>query len=228
MAIENMEKTIKIILFGATGQIGSGVQRACLNHPQIEHVTSVVRRPTGLEHEKLSEVIHGDYLDYSVVEDRLRGFDACFWSIGVSQLQVKTEQEYRTITLDYTCAAADVLVRLNPGMTFCFISGMGTDPTMKSRQMWARFKGETEVKLASYPFKKVYVFRPALVHPTDKNDSRMRYVKILRPLYPLLNALFPKYVVTNEEVGLAMINVVLDQPEQTVFENPEFRKLAGV
>jgi uncharacterized protein YbjT (DUF2867 family) len=218
---------MKILLFGATGQIGAGVQRVCLNHPKVEIVTSVVRRPSGIDHEKLTEILYRDFHDFTAITDRMRGHDACFWCLGISQMQVDSEQEYREITLEYTLAAADALAGDGGNLTFCFISGMGTDPTMKSRQMWARVKGETEVNLSSYPFKKVYLFRPAFVHPADKNDSRMLYVKLLRPLYPLFETLLPKMIITNEQVGNAMINAVLNQPDQAIFENSDIRKLAG-
>ncbi|MFC1650015.1 NAD(P)H-binding protein [Candidatus Latescibacterota bacterium] len=216
---------MKIIIFGASGQAGSGVLSACLKHPQVEKITSVVRKPSGIENDKLTEILHTDYLDYSGIDDRMRGHDACFWCLGISQTLVKTESEYRLITQEYTLAAADVLSKISDSMTFCFISGMGTDPTMKSRQMWARIKGETEINLAFYPFKKLYIFRPGFIHPVDKKSARMLYVKLVHPLYPLLNMLFPKYIVTNEELGRAMINTVLTQSDQAIFENTDIRKL---
>ncbi len=133
-----MQAELSVIITRATGTAGSGVLHACLQHPAVSKVTILTRRSIGIEHEKLTELIHDDFLNYESIESEFHGFNACFWCLGVSQAKVRNEGDYKRITYDFTMEAAKVLERLNPGMTFCFLTGMGTDETQKSRMMWAR------------------------------------------------------------------------------------------
>jgi len=216
---------IKAVLFGATGIAGSGVLNECLKHPNVEKITIITRTEIGIKHEKLTEIIHANYLDYSKIKQQLTGHNTCFYCLGISQSQEKDEHKYRVITLDYTLVAAKVLTEVNPDITFCFLSGMGTDPTLKSRQMWARVKGQAEKSLEEFPFKKLYIFRPGYIHPVGGKKHRLFLIRIMSPLYPILNKLFPGYVTTTEEFGLAMLNAVLTESEKMVFENKDIREL---
>ena len=219
-----MEK-IKTILFGATGMIGSGVLIECLDNAEVASVLVIGRRSCGKKHEKLKEIIHDNFLDYSLIEGELSGYNACFFCLGVSSVGM-SEEQYHIITHDYVVTAAEVLSRLNPGMTFCFISGAGTDDTLKSRMMWARVKGKAENRLKSFPFKHVYLMRPAYIQPIKGVKSSYFMYKVLGPIYPLLKRLFPKYVTNTEEVGQAMINAVLHGADRQTLENKEIIQLA--
>ena len=221
------KEKIKAVLFGSTGIAGSGVLKECLEHPQVEKVTTVTRTETGIKHDKLTEIIHSDFLDYSDVKQQLTGCNTCFYCLGISQSQEKNEQKYREITLDYTLAAAQVLSEVNQEFTFCFLSGMGTDPTLKSRQMWARVKGQAEKSLEDFAFRKLYVFRPGYIHPVGGEKHRLFFIRIMSPFYPILNKLFPGYVTTTEEFGQAMLNAVLNESEKQVFENKDIRELGS-
>jgi len=150
---------MKIMLFGATGMVGQGVLRECLVDCDVTRVLCVGRKPTGQQHPKLSELVVPDMTDYSAVEDKLSGFDACFFCLGVSSVGM-TETDYRRITYDLTLAAAQPLARLNPQMTFIYVSGAGTDSTERGSTMWARVKGATENALMRLPFRAAYMFRP--------------------------------------------------------------------
>ncbi len=216
-----MSKAISVLLTGATGHAGSGVLRACLGRPSVTRVTALSRRGLGLEHPKLVEVVHDDFLDHSSIEDKLAGHDACFWCLGVSQTKVRREEDYRRITYDYTMEAAKVLARLNPGMTFCFLSGMGTDETQRSRMMWARVKGRAETDLGKLDLR-AYNFRPAFIHPIKGHRSSTLLGSLL---YPFIKR-SAKYCVEAEEMGLAMINVALYGPEMRTLENPDIRQMA--
>jgi uncharacterized protein YbjT (DUF2867 family) len=143
-----MTDKISVLVTGPTGNAGTGVVKACLDHPDVKEVRVLTRKSLDMVHGKLVEVIHDDFLDYTGIEDRLAGLDACFWCLGVSQSKVRKEADYHRITYDFTMEAAKVLERLNPGMTFCFLTGLGTDETQKSRMMWARIKGKAEADLA--------------------------------------------------------------------------------
>src|SRR5512133_1123004 len=146
---------IKAIVFGATGMVGEGVLHEALKHPAVDAVLVIGRRSCGVDHPKLKEIIHKDFFDYSSIENQLRGYNACFFCLGVSSIGMK-EDEYRRLTYDLTMAAAIALSRLNPDMVFCYVSGAGTDSSEQGRSMWARVKGKTENDLMKLPFKAVY------------------------------------------------------------------------
>ena len=218
-------KPIKAIIFGATGLVGSAVLLQCMKHSEVESITVISRKSKGIQHEKLKEIIHDNFLDYSGLEDQLKGFNACFYCLGVSQLQVSNEDEYHRITYDFTIAAAEILLRLNPEITFCFLSGSGTDSTEKSRMMWARIKGKAENAISKMNFKKVYHFRPALIFPKDGIKHSTTMTKILWPFYPVLNMLFPAFILNTTQFGLAMINVALYGYERMILENKDIKAL---
>ena len=218
--------TIKVILFGASGMIGKGVLLECLEHPNVSKILAIGRRSCGVEHPKLNEIIHTDFLDYSTIEEKLSGFNACFFCLGVPSSGM-TEQDYHLITHDYTVKAADVLSAKNPDMTFCFVSGAGTDETGKSHMMWARVKGKTENSLKTIPLNNLYLFRPAVVYPKKGIKPSYSFYKIMGPFYPLLRFIFPKYISNTEEVGQAMINAVLYGVDRQVLESKDIIQLAN-
>ncbi len=155
---------MKVIIFGATGMVGQGVLRECLVDPDVESVLSIARRPCGKQDPKLQEILHDDFFDYSAIESRLVGYDACFFCLGVSSVGMDAER-YRHLTYDLTMAAATTLAQLNPGMVFTYVTGRGTDSTERGPMMWARVKGKTENDLLKLPFGAAYMFRPAGIQP---------------------------------------------------------------
>ena len=217
--------TIKAIIFGATGMVGEGVLLTALEHRDVESVLVIGRRPCGVTHRKLKELIHRDFLDYREIEEKLKGYNACFFCLGVSSIGMG-EKAYRRVTFDLTMAAATVLSRLNPDMTFCYVSGAGTDSTEKGSIMWARVKGEVENRLVELPFKSVYVFRPGLIKPKQGQQHAHWFSRMLTPSYSLWNALMPKYVCTLDDVGLAMIRAAAAAPARQIVENSDIFRLA--
>jgi uncharacterized protein YbjT (DUF2867 family) len=215
--------TIKAVLFGGTGMVGEGVLHEALNDPAVESVLVIGRRSCNVRHQKLSEIIHKNFYDYTVIADRLRGYNACFFCLGVTSLG-KGEEEYRRLTYDLTMAAARTLCQLNPGMVFCYVSGAGT--TEQGRSMWARVKGKTENDLMKLPFKAVYAFRPGYIKPKAGLKNSLMFARVLAPLYPALEALFPKYVCTLEDVGRAMIRVAGTGYSRNVLECVDITRLA--
>ena len=213
---------MKVVLFGATGMVGQGALRECLLDPGVERVLAVVRHPTGLKDEKLRELAARDFTDFSAVEGELSGYDACFFCLGVSSAGL-TEDAYRRVTHDITLAAARTLARLNPGMTFIFVSGAGADSTGRGRVMWARVKGETENEVLRLPFHAAYVFRPAFIQPLHGITSRTKLYRmayaVIGPLYPVFKALAPRYVTTTERIGRAMIRVARHGASKPVLES---------
>ena len=219
---------MKVVLFGATGMVGQGVLRECLVDPEVEAVLSVGRRATGQGHPRLRELVVQDLTDFSAVAGDLAWCDACFYCLGVSSTGL-SEAQYRHVTYEMPLAAARMLSRLNPGMTFVHVSGAGADSTERGRVMWARVKGATENALFGMPFRAVYVFRPAFIQPLHGIRSRTAVYRVfyaaLAPAYPLLKALFPRYVTTTAQVGRAMLNVARHGAPKRVLENHDINDL---
>jgi uncharacterized protein YbjT (DUF2867 family) len=210
--------------------VGQGVLRECLADPQVKSILIVGRSSSGVESPKVREIVHPDLFDYSGLEGDLAGFDACFFCLGVSAAGM-SEEAYHRISVDLTLAAAKTLSSLNPDMTFIYVSGTGTDSTEQGRIMWARVKGKTENELLKLPFKAAYMFRPAYIQPLHGIRSRTTAYRVLYslvgPLFPALQALFPRYVTTTERVGLAMIRVARDGYPRPILENDDINKLAA-
>lgn len=201
---------MKVILFGATGMVGQGILRECLLDPGVESVLAIGRGATGQRHEKLQEIVQRDLYDLSPIEARLSGYGACFFCLGVSAAGM-SEQDYRRVTYDLTISTAETLARLNPAMTFLYVSGAGTDSTERGRMMWARVKGQTENALLRMPFKAAYMIRPAYIQPLHGIRTKTAWYSalyaVMAPLYPLWKLLLPNYVTTTECLGRAMIEV---------------------
>jgi uncharacterized protein YbjT (DUF2867 family) len=219
---------LKVLLFGATGMVGQGVLRECLLDPAVEQVTAVGRNPLGQQHAKLREILHADLFDLSAIEDQLRGYDACFFCLGVSSAGMK-EADYSRITYDLTLGVAATLVRLNPGMTFIYVSGAGTDSSEHGRVMWARVKGRTENALLNLPFKAAYMFRPGAIQPLHGIRSKTALYQVMYVLLgwlvSLLRPHMPKYITTTEQVGKAMLWVVKKGASKKVLESVDINEM---
>jgi uncharacterized protein YbjT (DUF2867 family) len=218
---------IKTIIFGATGMVGEGVLHESLNHSDVESVLVIGRKSCGVRDKKLTELIHADFFDYSTIERNLKGFNACFFCLGVSSVGMK-EEAYTRITYGLTMHAARTLSRLNPEMSFSYVSGTGTDSTEHGRSMWARVKGKTENDLMKLPFKNAFMFRPGFIKPTKGLKNAYALSSLLGLLYPILELLFPKYVCTLEDLGIAMIQAAGHGSPKRILENKDIVQLARV
>lgn len=201
--------------------VGQAALRECLLDPAVLQVLIIGRRSCGVRHDKLREIVVPDVADLAMVEAEIAGFDACLFCLGVSSAGM-SEERYTSLTYDLTLGVARTLARLNPGMTFIYVSGMGTDSSERGRTMWARVKGRTENELLQLPFKAAYMFRPALIVPLHGIKSQTRWTRLAytltRPLHGALRALAPKYVTTSEELGRAMISVARDGFPRPILE----------
>ena len=206
--------------------VGAGVLHECLRDDRVQEVLAILRSTSGRSHPRLRELIRTDFLDYSDARETLRGYDACFFCLGVTAVG-KTEEEYRRLTFDITMAAARMMAGLNPGSTFCYVSGQGTDSSEKGRVMWARIKGKTENALLQLPLKG-YMLRPGYIQPLGGIRSKTRvyrlFYQLMAPVYPVLKRLTPNLVTTNETVGRAMIEVALRGYPTRVLEVRDINK----
>lgn len=219
---------MQVIIFGATGMVGQGVLRECLVDLGVERVLVVGRSPTGVRNAKLTEIIHDDFTDYSAIEAHLTGFDACFFCLGVSSIGM-SEERYRHLTYDITLAAATTLARLNPQMTFTYVTGTGTNSTEHGSRMWARVKGKTENDLLKLPFKAAFMFRPGAIQPLHGARSKTAWVQVVYdlswPLWAVLRRLAPRLVTSTEQIGRGMIRVAREGYPRKVLEMEDINGL---
>jgi len=224
--MQNQQQTkIKAIITGTTGMVGEGVLHECLQHADVEQVLVINRRPCGVTHPKLKEIIHADFHNLFPLQDQLTGYNACYFCLGVSSVGMK-EPEYYRLTYTLTMHMAELLAKQNPEITFCYISGASTDSSEKGRMMWARVKGKTENDLMKLPFKQVYNFRPGVIKPTQGLKNILPYYKYFGWLLPIISLMSPNYISTLQEIGLAMIHAVTKGYEKKVLEVKDIKMLA--
>jgi uncharacterized protein YbjT (DUF2867 family) len=216
---------IKAIITGSTGMVGEGVLHECLLDTRVQAVLVINRKPCGVVHPKLKEVIQHDFFDVAGIEKLLTGYNACFFCLGVSSLGLK-EPEYARLTHTLTLHFAQTLSRLNTNMTFCYVSGAGTRSSEKGGQMWARVKGKTENDLRKLPFKQVFAFRPGYMQPTKGLKNTQNYYKYLSWMYPFFRKVFPGMAGTLAELGQAMINAAIFGYDKPVLEVKDIAALS--
>jgi uncharacterized protein YbjT (DUF2867 family) len=215
---------IAAIMTGATGMVGEGVLIECLKHPDVEKVLVINRKPGGVSHPKLLEIVHTDFFDLAPIEEQLRGYSACFFCLGVSSVGMGKEA-YKHVTYDLTLNMARLLAKLNPEMTFCYVTGAGTDSSEQGRVAWARVKGATENALLRL-FKQAYMFRPAFMKATPGQKNVKGYYNYFAWLYPIGRALYPAGFCTLREVGLAMIKAASNGYPKQILEVKDIVTLA--
>jgi uncharacterized protein YbjT (DUF2867 family) len=222
---------VKVVIFGATGMVGKGVLLECLDDPRVEQVLLVSRQQSDVSHPKIQELLHHDFFVFSSVQSKFADLDACFFCLGISSVGMN-ENDYKRLTYDLTLAAATALAGVTAGrLTFCYVSGEGTDSTERGRTMWARIKGKTENALLRLPFKAAYMFRPAYIQPLRGITSKTRWYQlvydVLGSLYPVLRRLFPRYVTTTTNIGRAMIQVAAAGSPKRILSSVDINELAG-
>jgi uncharacterized protein YbjT (DUF2867 family) len=216
---------LQLILTGATGMVGEGVLHEALQSNAVEKILVINRKPCGIVHQKLKEIIHSNFFDLSSIANELAGYNACFFCLGVSSVGMK-EPEFYQKTYVLTMHVATELSKNNPQMTFCYISGAHTDSTEKGKQMWARVKGKTENDLMKLPFKKVYNFRPGILQPTKGLKNTLKFYHWFGWLIPVIRLIAPGSICSLKELGLAMITVATKGYEKQVLEIKDIKAAA--
>ena len=216
---------IKAIITGATGMVGEGVLLECLDNPQVEQVLVINRKPAGISHPKLREIIQPDFSNLASIEPQLIGYNACFFCMGVSSVGM-TKEQYKHITYDLTLNLAELLAKLNPELTFCYVTGMGTDSTEKGRVAWARVKGATENAVMRL-FPRSYMFRPGFMRDTPGQKNLKRSYRLFAWLYPIGRVLYPAAFCTLQEVARAMIHAATKGCPKRILEVKDIVELAA-
>jgi uncharacterized protein YbjT (DUF2867 family) len=219
---------VNVLLFGATGMVGQGVLRECLQAADVARVLAIGRTPSGQRHPRLHELVHADLFDYGAIGERFDDIDACFFCVGVTSSRM-SEADYTRLTYDLTLAAATALAARNPRMVFVYVSGAGADSSETSTTMWERVRGKTENALLALPFRGVYIFRPGMIEPLDgiksKTTAYRIFYTLMKPVLPLLRAAMPKHVLTTRQVGQAMLAVVRSGARKRVLESADIGPL---
>lgn len=218
---------MNLLIVGATGMIGQSVLREALLDPAVARVVTLGRRGTRTRHPKLEEIVHADMWNLAPIESRLTGFDACIYCLGVSSFRM-SEADYSRITYDLTMAIAAPLLRLNPGMSFVYISGAGADSTEAGRMMWARVKGRIENALLRMGFARAYMFRPGLIIPMHGiRSSTLAYNLVygtIRPFVPFIRTMRPASITTTDQLGRAMVTVAREGYARPILEMNDIRR----
>ena len=226
-----MTKPLKVVLFGGTGMVGHAVLHECLQNPDVAAVLSVSRRSKGLAHPKLRELLHDDLFDLRPVAEQLKGFDACFYTVGVSSAGMN-EADYTRTTFDLTKAIVDVLLPLNPGLAIVFVSGRSTDSSEQGPVMWARIKGRAENLLRGMPFGSVTIIRLAGLVPAPGGSSSTPLYRffygVAVAILPLMHKLWPRFVTTPEILGRAFIRSAQGKAPKQILESPDIHALGSV
>lgn len=216
---------LKVIITGATGMVGEGILHECLKHPNVTAVLIINRRSCGITHPKLKEVIHADFFDLHAIEEHLKGYNACFFCLGISSIGMQ-EKEYHRLTYTLTLHMAKLLSEFDPTLTFCYVSDVGTDSSEKGNSMWARVKGKTENDLLKLPFKQVFAFRPGFIKPTKGLKNAHSFYRYVNWLFPIGRVLYPNGFCTLEELGKAMINAARHGYTHRIIEGKDIISLS--
>lgn len=218
---------MRVLITGASGMVGSAVLLECLASKDISQVVAVSRTPIKMQHEKLHQIIHEDFFDLTSIKPQLVDFDACYFCLGVSAAGM-SEQQYHSVTYDLTLNFAKTLVEQNPQMTFCYVTGAGTDSSEQGRVMWARVKGKTENALMALPFKQAFMFRPAFIRPLKGIQSKTKLynysLKLFSPFFGLLTR-FPRFATTSVQLGQAMVKVTQQGYKTAILESIDINSL---
>jgi uncharacterized protein YbjT (DUF2867 family) len=220
------------VIFGATGMVGKGVLLECLDDARVEHVLLVSRHPIDdVSHPKIREIVHADFTAFENLTPAFADIDACFYCLGVTAVGL-SEGQYHHLTYDLTLAAATALASASAGrLTFCYVSGEGTDSTEHGGTMWTRVKGKTENALLRLPFKAAFMFRPGYIQPLRGIRSKTRWYQalydVIGPFYPIVRRLFPKYVTTTTNIGRAMIHVAVSGWSRQILSSGDINQLSS-
>jgi uncharacterized protein YbjT (DUF2867 family) len=217
---------MRVIVTGASGMVGEAVLHECLNSNFVKEVLVLGRRSCGTTHPKLKEILHSNFHDLSAIADQLKGYDACFFCAGVSSVG-KKEEEFYHLTYTLTMNVAETLAKQNSNMTFCYVSGAGTDSSEKGRMMWARVKGKTENDLTKLPFAQLYNFRPGFIIAIKGMKNTLSYYKYFSWMIPIIKTLAPNMIVRLQDIGQAMLKAATKGYKKQILEVKDIKELAA-
>jgi nucleoside-diphosphate-sugar epimerase len=199
-------KPVKLFLMGATGFVGSEVLSQLIAHPRIGQVTCLTRRTLEVSSPKLVAVQHSDFARY---DDSLMApfadHTGCIWTLGGKASDFPSEADYLRVTHTFALAFARAAFAHASGPCgFCYLSGLGADPSQSSRLPWEKLtryaKGRTEKDLQvlahEYLGCTVHVFRPGGI--------------LKKGISPWLYRVFGSLVVGVDQLAHELIETAID------------------
>lgn len=205
--------------------VGEGVLHECILDNEIEQILIINRKPLGMHHPKVEELIIPDFFDLSQLNGKLSGYDGVFFCLGVSSVGMSQDKYYK-MTYDLTMLFANTVASQSANLIFCYISGAGTDSTENGRLAWARVKGKTENDLMKIPFKRVYNFRPGVLTPTKGLKNTLGFYKWMGWMIPIIKAFAPNRITSLSQLGQAMIQAVIKGYPQQIIEVKDILNLS--
>lgn len=215
----------QVLIAGTNGMIGSAILHLCLLDPEIEKVISITRQTIRVSHPKLFQVFHPEFTDFTPISNHFSDIDICFYCVGVYTGQVSRDL-FRKITVDFTVAFAEMLIKQSPAAGFCFLSGQGADSSEKSKVMFALDKGIAENNLIRLGFSRLSIFRPGYIYPVQPRKEPNLLYRVSRLVYPFLKYLYPNIGITSTDLAYAMFYIGMQGGIQTIYENRDIRKIA--
>jgi len=215
----------KVLITGTNGMIGHEVLQLCLASNEVESITSITRKALIQESPKLKQILHADMLNLGPIKHQLKDIDIVFFCLGAYTGSVSNEDLYK-ITVDITRSFTDLIVKLNPDVQFCFLSGQGADSTETSKVPFARAKGMAENHLFQSGIKNIFIFRPGYIYPVVKRKEPNMLYRFFRVIYPILSLIYPNIGLDSQTLAKAMFIAGLHKNGKEIFENREIKILA--
>lgn len=207
--------------------VGGHVLSECVAREDVTNVLVIGRRPCGVVHDRITEILHEDFGDFTRIADALADVTAAIYCVGVYSGTVPDDL-FRAITVDHVLAFAEALHAESPGAVFCLLSGQGADQTEKSRFAFARYKGTVENALKRMGFARVHLFRPGYIYPVEPRVEPSFSYRIFRSIWPALRKVAPNMGIDSDALAHAMVRAALegvDHPEAEL-ENADVIRLA--
>lgn len=214
----------KVVIVGSTGMIGGKVLQLCLRSEDVGEIISLVRTKSSIKHEKYTEYIVTDFLNYEAYSSFFNKIDIVFYCLGVYTGSVSAAL-FRTINVDYPYNFAKTIYATSPNASFCLLSGQGADRTEKSNIQFARDKGAIENAITALNFSSFYSFRPGYIYPTQKRVEPNIFYALYRYLYPIIKLLGKRFSITDEQLAKTIFEVGLKGHPKFILENQDIRQL---
>jgi len=202
--------------------VGSEVIYQLKDDPRFSKIYSVSRRKVGYQSDKIEEVIHADFLDYSDLINFLIEVDVCFYCLGVYQTKV-TKGDFWKVTVDYLEALINQVTHINSPLTFCLFSAQGASPKETSLFLFGNAKGRAEKRLLDSKIQRKYIFRPGFINPGLKSAMSGGSLALYKFIYKLI----PSIGIDASDIAKSMVAVSMGSGEKVLYSNADMRKLVN-
>lgn len=215
---------MNILITGASGMIGKIVETKCLQHPDVNQVHSVLRRPSGRSHPKLTEHIRENFIDWHDLHDTLVNIDQVIFCLGAYTGSLPDDQ-FKIVTVDMPVQLGSQLLKANPNAGFILLSGQGADTKETSRVTFAKYKGMAENQLIELGLGNFHSVRPSYIYPDEPRTEPNIAYRIYRSMYPLIQRLGANFSVPASHLAAVMLSLALHGDRRVILENKDIVSL---